>query len=151
MHNNMIILREHYDAVDQPAFDVAIRWGRARYRKKLTPSSVHTLRELLIKAPVVMEEEPVVPQLSPLDYPPLPQPAGPPLEPAVPPPPSPPSFPPPPTNPLIQQQPEPAMDPCASADRGGGPAAGTQPEIQHQTSRITHEVRVEIHPSLKEY
>ena len=69
MHNNMNILRDHYDTViatqlqdlppfTQASFNKAIQWGRARYRRKLTASSVPTLRDLISRGPQAEEAPP---------------------------------------------------------------------------------------------
>lgn len=87
MLNNMHILREHYDSViavgletiptfNQIPFDKAIQWGRSRYGRKLTSSSVNTLRDITSKSPPT-EEGASTSRLSPLDYPPLPNPVNP--------------------------------------------------------------------------
>ena len=62
MKNNFLILREHYDNIisqnlklvgsaDFEAFERALKWGRTRYRNKLTASSVDTLKDLVMRSP----------------------------------------------------------------------------------------------------
>ncbi|XP_031696140.1 probable LIM domain-containing serine/threonine-protein kinase DDB_G0286997 [Anarrhichthys ocellatus] len=87
MLNNMHILREHYDSViavgletiptfNQIPFDKALQWGRSRYGRKLTSSSINTLRDITSKSPPTEGGAPMS-RLSPLDYPPLPNPVNP--------------------------------------------------------------------------
>ena len=92
MHTNMTILREHYDTViavaldtippfSQTSLDKAIQWGGARYRRKLTSSSVNTLRDLISRVPPaegVASSRALA--LSPHDFPPLSAPANSPLQ-----------------------------------------------------------------------
>lgn len=82
MTNNMHILRQHYQSVisgglenlppfNPIPFNKAIQWGRSRYGRKLTSSSINTLRETITNP--AAEEVPSPPRLSPLEYPPLPE------------------------------------------------------------------------------
>ncbi|KAK9529901.1 hypothetical protein VZT92_011449 [Zoarces viviparus] len=82
----MHILHEHYDSVitggletiptfNQISFDKAIQWGRSRYGRKLTSSSINTLRDITSKSPPTEMSSPS--RLSPLDYPLLPNLANP--------------------------------------------------------------------------
>ncbi|KAI3357064.1 hypothetical protein L3Q82_015447, partial [Scortum barcoo] len=82
MRINMMILREHYDSVlaleldklgifDEKSFNIAMSWAKNRYKRKMTPSSVDTCRELVSKLtqpPDAALSAP--PDLS--DFPPLP-------------------------------------------------------------------------------
>lgn len=59
IHNNFLILREHYDQVissnllqlpsfQMEAYNKALKWARARYGRKLTVSSVDMLRSMIM-------------------------------------------------------------------------------------------------------
>ena len=89
IHNNFVILRDHYEQVishnllnlpqfQLEAYNRALKWSRARYGRKLTPSSIEMLRAMIMTtssgAPSTASAG-FQPQEE--DFPPLPPPAVP--------------------------------------------------------------------------
>ena len=82
LEGNLEILKCHYNdmlvfllgdlpGMDEEALRVAVGWGRLRYKRKFTISSVKTLRELLT-SPGEDPPSPAHRPMSPEDFPPLP-------------------------------------------------------------------------------
>ena len=85
IHQNFVILRDHYDAVisshllNLPSFQLeaynrALKWARSRYGRRLTTSSIDTLRAMTMSPPVVNSAPDDAFLVQDGDFPPLPRP-----------------------------------------------------------------------------